>query len=126
MVVVAIVAVMATVAMTRGRRTGRGHVVFRTHRVVAGGRGLRLVVGRRGLVGLDGLAGFVMHCLDHRRLALGRGTISVLRRRHRAAAERHARETRDHHLLDHLLHNAPFLSVARPPKLHAKEVAYIK
>ena len=103
-------AVVVTVA--RGHRTRRGHAVRRTDLVMAVRRSLRLMVGRRGLVGLDGLAGLVTHRLDHRGLAPGRGTVSVLRRRQRAAAERHARQTRNHHLLDHLLHNAPCLSVA--------------
>lgn len=113
-IVVAVIARVAVVTVARGHGARRGHVVCRTDLVVMVHRSLRLVlvVDRRRLVGLNGLAGFVAHRLDHRRLALGRGTVPMLRRRHRAAAERHARQTRNHHLLDHLLHNAPFLSVA--------------
>ena len=94
------------VTVARGHWTRRGHAVRRTDLVMAVRRSLRLMVGS------DGLAGLVTHRLDHRGLAPGRGTVSVLRRRQRAAAERHARQTRNHHLLDHLLHNAPCLSVA--------------
>ena len=41
---------------------------------------------------------------------------------HHRAGQRNAQQGDD----QFLVHNAPFLSVARPPKLHAAEVAYIK
>lgn len=114
-IVVAVVALVAVVTVARGSRATSGLVasdVMLRSRVARRSLRLLLVVDRRRLAGLDGLVGFVTRRLDHRGLALGRRTVPVLRRRHRAAAERQARQTRDHHLLDHLLHNAPHLSLS--------------
>lgn len=131
-IVVAVGALVAVMTVARGNRATSGLVVSDVML-----RGLGVQDGLcRGTVSHDGLrCGLLVHNLGsglglahrcgHRGLLrglrslldhpLGFGRAARLRALgcgHGRTAHRQARETRDHHLLDHLLHNAPHLSVS--------------
>ena len=127
-IVVAVIALVAMVTMARGLGATSGLVLSSVHRdgrTVRDGqrRGAavhdrlrrRLVLGNLGRgLGLAHRSGHrgLLSVLNH---PLGFGRAARLRALgcgHGRTAHRQARETRDHHLLDHLFHNAPQLSVS--------------
>ena len=131
-IVVAVIALVAVMTVARGNRATSGLVVSD---VMLRGPGVQDGLCR-GTVSHDGLrCGLLVHNLGsglglahrsgHRGLLrglrslldhpLGFGRAARLRALgcgHGRTAHRQARETRDHHLLDHLFHNAPQLSVS--------------